>query len=218
MIEWINNNSGVIQSISAIVMMLLTAFYVRFTKKILEANEGVYKETETSRKLTVMPNVIAYFDTPVHNILNFNIANIGANVARNTKVELEYLNEIAKENEMRKTYILSEGISTLAPNQKLEMFFGTLLELKSKEGEFPKLNVHVTFEDNESMQYRATYTLDANMYKGVAQIHINGLHDLTKKFDKFENEFNKMSRDIRRHLSDLEEKENETNESMIILK
>ncbi|MGK5512188.1 hypothetical protein ACSNN5_29340, partial [Brevibacillus formosus] len=66
MIDWINSNAGVIQSLSAIVMMFLTGFYVIFTKKILEANEGVFKETETSRKLTVMPNVIAYFDSPVH--------------------------------------------------------------------------------------------------------------------------------------------------------
>ncbi|MGK5654955.1 hypothetical protein [Brevibacillus formosus] len=218
MIDWINSNAGVIQSLSAIVMMFLTGFYVIFTKKILEANEGVFKETETSRKLTVMPNVIAYFDSPVHNILNFNIANIGANVAKNTKVELEYLNEIAKENEMKKIYILSEGISTLAPNQKLEIFFGTLLELKSEEGDFPKLNVHITFEDSERIQYKATYTLDANMYKGLARIHINNIHDLTKKFDKFESEFDKMSRDIRGYLRHSSEKEAKANQGKHILK
>ncbi|MGK5512353.1 hypothetical protein ACSNN5_30205, partial [Brevibacillus formosus] len=151
-------------------------------------------------------------------ILNFNIANIGANVAKNTKVELEYLNEIAKENEMKKIYILSEGISTLAPNQKLEIFFGTLLELKSEEGDFPKLNVHITFEDSERIQYKATYTLDANMYKGLARIHINNIHDLTKKFDKFESEFDKMSRDIRGYLRHSSEKEAKANQGKHILK
>ncbi|WP_127486811.1 hypothetical protein [Paenibacillus ehimensis] len=207
MIDWINSNSGIIQSISAIVMIFLTGFYVLFTKSILKANEGVYEEAEKSRELANMPNVIAYFDMPAHNVLNFNIKNIGINVAKNTHIEIEYLNEITKENELKKSYILQNGVATLAPGQKLEMFYGSLLELKSAQGDFPKINVHLVFEDSHGKQYRLSYTLDANVYKGIGTIRINGIHHLTKTFAEFQNDFSKMSQDIRGYIESRQQEE-----------
>ena len=191
-IEWINHNSAFISTLSTIGLVILTFFYVIYTQKILKANQEMILEARNTRRQENMPNIIAYFDVPKVNLLNFVIENIGKSVAVNTKVKLEPIIDFQESNYLHKSYMINNELATIAPNQKLITFVDTMFNMKNQEGNFPKFKASITFHDYEGSLYNAQYILDLNAYNGLSRIEDKGIHELTKEVTEVRKELAKM--------------------------
>ena len=177
MLVWLDN-------ISSLLMVLLTFFYVIYTQRILKANKTLVEQQEHARKEENMPNVIAYFDCPKVNVVNFVVKNIGKNSAIDTYITFEEIIGINEGDYLRASNIINNNISTIAPNQTITNFVNMMFDLKNSDGNFPKIKVNIKFHDLKGEKYENTFILDLNVYKKRVTIGSKDLGDLIKEVEK----------------------------------
>lgn len=190
--SWATQYAATISLVNTLGMILLTAVYVFFTIKIQKANMKVVEQNEIVRKENNMPVVVVYFEVNIHNILDLHMKNIGKSPAKNILVKLEPLNDI-KGNYLEEAAFIGKEVALLAPEQYLKSLVGSLTELKNAEGNYPKYKVSILYKDFENHEYEQDYMIDANMYKGTAQVIVKNVHDLTKEVQKIESHLKKMT-------------------------
>lgn len=176
-VNWILSNIGTLG------MFILTLFYVGYTKKMMESSNETVKQGEMTLKESKKPEVIAYFDIENLFNLNFIIENIGKTAAINVKFQLEVISgkDIAK---IRGFNALSEGISTLAPAQKLKTFADIFGSTCDEKGRYPVFQITIEYEDKDKNLYKDSYTLDTNMFSGASRIKEGNLNDVVKELEK----------------------------------
>lgn len=138
-------------------MFILTFYYVRYTKNILQANIEMVKEA-------TRPEVIAFFRED-NGFLYFQIKNIGKRLAKEVKVTFNpgfnmwsYLYEVD---------FWQRGVKVIAPDQKFETFVYIIDEFKKEYNELVQMHpdnasaseatVFFEYKDEEGNTYKSTY-------------------------------------------------------------
>jgi hypothetical protein len=144
---FLNTNSGAIQGIATITLVLVTAFYAWQTYKTVKA----MKEVEEKRN---RPRVILYIQQRKDwlNFIDLIIGNYGLDVAQNVQFAFNEDLELWSEGKTLSTIrIIKNGIKSLVPEQTLVIPFLSLLE---RVDELNKKNIVITVTYKDSVGIR----------------------------------------------------------------
>ena len=126
-ITYLNHNSGAIQGISTLILVIVTIYYAYQTKKTVRAMEQS-EENHTRPQVAVF---LQQWDDHL-SLIDLVIANYGNGIARNIKFNVIGTNfalNPSRENETIKSFrVLNNGIKTLGPGQKYQLGYYQLSE------------------------------------------------------------------------------------------
>lgn len=172
---WSVENSGTVG------MFILTLFVVVYSRRTLKVTQRTVEISEMNYKDAKKPDVIAYCDIENNYYLYFFVKNIGVSPALNININFETLRGDLSSTGFLDVDMLRNEVAMLVPNQNLRCFIDGLSNLQDNEENFPKFKVELTYHDKEGESYNDWYILDMNMFKGLSQVTIKGVHELTKE-------------------------------------
>lgn len=175
-ISFLNLNSGGIQAISTVVLVIVTLFYTIFTHQILIQNKMQIQELSK-------PDISVFLENDIKSYfwINLIVKNTGNSIAKNITFKIspeDYL--YLRTDKLSELGFIKSGIPTLATNQEIKTFFENLYEnwdiVKEK-------NVHitVTFEDIYNKKYMREYIISFKMYDKVTELGEHPLNQIAKE-------------------------------------
>jgi hypothetical protein len=147
------------------------------------------KEARRTRQEQAQPFVIVNIQpSPVSwQIMNLVVENVGATLARNVKIR--FTPEIVtsqKRYDLAGSALLMEGIPTLPPRQRLEVFFDVAPDRK-KAALSTRYETEVSFDDARGRkQAPLKYIIDLGYLVGLERVEEYGVHDVAEALRKIE--------------------------------
>lgn len=191
MIEFLNTNSGLIQAISTVILVIVTGIYVWLTGK----NVKILQKSEEERN---RPRVILYIQQREDwlNFVNLIIGNYGLDVAREVKFSLSEDLKLLKEDEkLSNIRIIKNGVKNLIPQQILKI---PLLSLIGRVEELSNKNIKITaqYKDSNLMRnFSETFQIDFNSLI-EHQIGKPPIYEISENIKKIANSLDKVERKI----------------------
>ncbi len=184
MIHWLNQNSGAVQAISVTVLVIVTAGYAWFTRRMAKQIE------DESR-----PYVIVDLEYPVHTICDMVIRNIGNRTATDILVSFdpdeEYQGSGKKLSELR----IFRQLHFLVPNREFRFFYRQLVGMEQPP-EGPSLTAKVRYKNTTGRKFTGSFSLDPFVRWDLRQIEHKGFHDLVKFTEQISKNVEATSRSI----------------------
>lgn len=184
-------NTGVIQAISTIVLVVITGIYVWLTGK----NVKILQKSEEERN---RPRIILYIQQRKDclNFVDLIIGNYGLDVAQNIKFTFnEDLNLWPKGKTLSDIGIIKNGIKSLVPGQTLVIPFLSLLK---RVDELSKRNIVITVKYKDSMNIRdflEDFPIDFNSLI-EHQVGKPPVYEISESIKKIANSIEKLERKI----------------------
>jgi len=191
MIEFLNTNSGLIQAISTVILVIITGIYVWLTGK----NVKILQKSEEERN---RPRVILYIQQREDwlNFVNLIIGNYGLDVAREVKFSLsEDLKLLREDEKLSNIRIIKNGVKNLIPQQILRI---PLLSLIGRVEELSNKNIKITaqYKDSNLMRnFSETFQIDFNSLI-EHQIGKPPIYEISENIKKIANSLDKVERKI----------------------
>ena len=179
MVDFLNTNSGAIQAISTVALVIITGLYVYFTWKSVRT----MKKAEEERN---RPRVILYIQQRENwlNFIDLIVGNYGLDIAREVKFTLNGDLKLLRENEtLSNIGIIKNGIKSLVPKQILKT---PLLSLIGRVDELNKKDIAITVNYKNSTlmrEFSETFQIDFNslIERQVGRLPIYGMFESVKK-------------------------------------
>ena len=162
--SWINANSGAITGLSTVVLVAITAIYVVLTRDML-------KESRKHRHAASRPEVsVCVVQHPfATGFLNMVVENIGQTPAFAVRLVPSTSFSISRNSDLQDLGLVQNGISVLAPHQKIEFFlrstFDDFEELMSTQ-----LDMAVTWEDRSGERFERTCPIRFDHLRNLPQV------------------------------------------------
>jgi hypothetical protein len=153
------------------VLVLVTALYAYYTKKILTANEKIVEATHRQATEQSRPFVnVRVAKGPVDQILKIKVENIGTTSARNLRLSLDksfyQFGQIKPERNLADMYLFQNIIETLPPGADLYFNLGAGVHIfgpDAKEETTPKvMTIRAQYRGEKT--YDETTVIDLNQY------------------------------------------------------
>lgn len=178
----INFSSDYITAFATVVLVAITAYYARLTRKMLEET----KKADGAR---------IYLDLEIYgNTLELNIGNTGKTSAIDIKIEfvenLELLKECNNLDKIKDLFPIKNGISYLAPDRIIQFDIEGFDSSKINENN-SLLEFKIDYKDFLNNTNHLLYKLDLRQYKGSrissfqnksANTIANSIHSLGRSF------------------------------------
>jgi len=185
-IEFINQNSGVITIFFTAIVAISTVAYVRLTRKLVN-------ETIELRKIQTRPQLsisILSRDPEVW-IVDMIIENVGNGAAYNIQINPSSNFEMRDNREFNNIGFVKNGYKYFAPHQKLKFFFTNLTD-KREEKENINFDIYVTYEDYSGKEYPLTYKVNLSEFYGIPRYGNPPIYDIADSLKKIEDSISKL--------------------------
>jgi hypothetical protein len=189
--------NNIISNLPDYLLVIITLVYSIFTWQTLKANKEMVRESQLNREIDQKPDVIAFFEEGhTTSVLNFVVKNIGRGIAEDVKLKMVSSNNSL--GDFSEANFLSNPIRTLAPQQKIEAMVGVFHQLIGDDGEFPKMEIEISYRSKYGRTYTDYYYLDTSMYKGIRQMVVRGSHDIAKEMKEVNKNLDKLNKEIKK--------------------
>lgn len=157
-ISFFNSNSGAVQGISTIILIIITFFYALQTKRTVDLMQKTEKERNR-------PRMAVYLDQRESRIglVDIIVANLGQGQARDIDFHLSGdLDLIQKDHKLSQLMIIQNGIKDFVPGRVLRITTISLIgKLEQYQNEI--LKITVSYSDLSGRErYEDEYILDFN--------------------------------------------------------
>jgi hypothetical protein len=145
-ITWLNSNTGAVQAIATVILVLITAYYAVQAKRNVQVLE---KTEEEARRPSVAIHIEQREDWL--NFINLVIGNYGNGIARNITFKTKNnLTLFRQEEELKNLSIIKNGLPALVPQQIIRI---PLLSLIGRIDDLKKEDIEICFEyKNHSLE------------------------------------------------------------------
>lgn len=162
-LDFLNNNSGAINTISTVGLIIVTLIYVILTWNIS-------KETKIMRMAQTEPNISAFIQSEEGciNFIDLIIKNIGFGPAYKVKFEInpDYEDRILG-GKLSEIGFIKNGLPYFAPNQEFKIFLTNIAE--SCEEKMKKtFEIKIIYESIIHKTYSDTYLIDFSQMRGLS--------------------------------------------------
>jgi len=184
MLEFINQNAGVITLFFTAVVAIATVFYVRLTRKLVN-------ETMELRKAQIQPQLFISIlpRDPEVWIVDMIIENVGNGAAYNVKMNPSKNFEMRSEREFNNIGFIKNGYNYFAPHQRLKFFFTNLVDNK-KQKEDVKFTIDLSYQDQYGKTYSSEHRVDLSEFYGLPRYDNPPIYDLANSLMKIEKSIN----------------------------
>jgi len=162
-LNFLNENSGAFSVLFAFLVAGATIVYAILTRSLV-------KETKRLRKAQTEPNVCTYVQIMpgLYSFSAFVIENIGMGPAHDVQFNLENDYIIFKQDKVSEIEVFKQGISYLAPGQKVIpfMFF---TETKNAQPQ-PPLKIAVSFKNSVGDDFNNSFAVIMDRNIGVSDV------------------------------------------------
>lgn len=162
-IEWLNENSGLFSLIFSLIVAVSTVFYACLTRSLVE-------ETRKMREVQTEPKVYVIIQPGKDwiNFLDMSIENVGLGPAFNITFKVDPDFEYIKGEMLSNLGIIKNGISYLAPSQKMNFFFTSMVEdFKRKIAD--SFEIKVTYKNSIGKEYTDSFLINFSYLIGLTQ-------------------------------------------------
>ncbi|MFA5128665.1 MAG: hypothetical protein WC445_01710 [Patescibacteria group bacterium] len=193
-VNWLNNNSGFVQAVATLLLVVITAYYAWQTKRTVQ----LMSKTEEENRRPRIAVFIAQREDWL-NLIELVIGNYGNGIARNISFivdgNLTLFNEKENLNEIE---IIKNGLPTLAPQQTIKI---PLLSLVGRVDDLQKKDVTISLEySDHSLEhtYNDKYLMG---FKSLVerQLGTPPIYEMAKNIEGINKGVEKISREIERH-------------------
>ena len=181
-INWLNQNDGVIIGIATVVLVVITGYYAYLTRKQLKASDT------PEIAISLRPHEAHV------NVVMLCLENIGTGAARNLQFITSPPVIPNLDIPLEKISFLKNGITFFESGRKIEQLLvivigkGKLNELRQTP-----LKVTVTYEDSVNHQYERTFVLDFGEYEGFSQFGTPPLYEIAKATKEIQKDLHRIT-------------------------
>lgn len=192
-INWLNSNSGFVQAVTTILLVVITAYYAWQTKRTVQ----LMSKTEEENRRPRIAIFIAQREDWL-NLIELVIGNYGNGIARNISFkvdgDLTLFNEKENLNEIE---IIKNGLTTLVPQQTIKI---PLLSLVGRVEALQKKDVVISLEYSDH-SFEHTYIDKYSMgFKSLIERQLGSppIYEMAKNIEGINKGVEKISREIER--------------------
>ena len=184
MIDWLNSNSGAVNAISSVVLVLVTIWYVCLTRRLVLENKKL-------REMTMRPALVvtAEIDETHINLINFRVENIGGGAARNIRLRTSREFMRGNNRSLNELGLFKRGIPLLSPGRNIETFLASAFELLQQE----PLEVTAEYEDATGRKIEETFLVDFAAFENLSRVGEAPLHTIAKSIEKLQKSIGNLS-------------------------
>lgn len=186
LLDWFNANSGALTALSTIALTMFTLVYVALTHRLVHENAEM-------RKAMIRPDVslmVAPHDAYIH-ILMLTIENLGGGPALRIKFDIDWQFERKRRN-LREIGPFRNGLSRLAPRQRIETFLETAIGNLEDLKRHP-LSIKATYFDMSGEEYRREFIVDFAEFEGIEQIGQPPLFEAADELKKIREKIERLT-------------------------
>jgi hypothetical protein len=187
---------GITMETSDILMIIFTGVIAIFTFFYSICSWQLTKETRKARKTQTEPLVCIYLSPRESWIawIDLTIENIGIGPAYDIHFTLSNNNDSNEDYKLlSQMSCIQNGISFLAPSQKIKTFFTSLAEY-NKENISP-INVKITYKNIYKEEYSSEYTINLSELLGIQQLGEPPLEKIAKNIEIIKSDIHSISHD-----------------------
>lgn len=171
--------SGVVAS-ATVVYAILTWKLVSETRRMREA------QTEPKVSVCIQPR------EEWINFIDLVIQNIGLGPAYDIKFKISPDFEYAKDRFLSELGFMKNGISYLAPNQKIQFFLTNMIENFEEKME-KSFQVTITYKNSIGKTYEDKYPIDFSQFIGLTQLGEPPLYKIAKNIESIQKDIHYLS-------------------------
>ena len=188
-LDFLNKNSGAFTVVFAALVAVATIVYARLTRSLV-------RETIKLRKAQTEPNVCTYIQIMpgIFSLSAFVIENIGMGPAYEVRFNLENDYIIFKEDKISELEVFRQGLSYLAPGQKVIPFL-FFQENKSAHSQ-PPLKISIDFKNSSGDEFRNSYTIIMDRRIGVSDVQKEDTGKIEYEFHELRSSVQSLTRAI----------------------
>lgn len=191
-LELLNQNSGAFAVIFAAVVAIATIVYAILTWRLVsETRKMRQAQTEPNISVTIQPR------EEWINLIDMVIQNIGLGPANNIKFKVNPDFEYADGKFLSELGFLRNGLKYLAPNQKLQFFFTSMVE-NFEEKTKASFEIKVTYQDSVGKAYDDLYLIDFSQLVGLRQLGEPPLYKIAKNIENIQKDIHHLSTGLHR--------------------
>ena len=186
MLEFLNNNAGVITLFFTAVVAIATVFYVRLTSNLVNETIELRKaQTQPQLSVSILPR------DPEVWIVDMIIENVGNGAAYNIQINPSSNFEMRENREFINIGFIKNDYKYFAPHQRLKFFFTNLVD-KKEEKENVKFDIKVKYEDHSGKVYETIYKINLAEFYGIPRYGNPPIYDLSETLKNIDKNINKL--------------------------
>lgn len=195
MVDFLNQNAGVLSTIFSGIVMAATVVYAILTASlVVETRRMREAQTEPRIEITASPR------EEFVNIVTLRVKNIGLGPAYDVRFALRGESDTSGENELigdfSKSQFLTKGLRYLGPGQELQSGFTQMT--KNFTGKIKaRLTVEVTYLSAARKSYKDTIPLYFEEFEGYGTIGTPHLYSIAKSLEKIERNVGQLASGFR---------------------
>lgn len=184
--NFLNTNSGAFSAILTAALIIITGWYVRLTKRMVE-------ETKSIRQKQSAPDIAVFYRNRSDsvNVINLIIKNFGYGAAYDIKftVNPDFIYRTgAKISEIN---LFKNGLYYLPPGEERSIFL-TILFNKAMTDQCKNLDIHVVYTDEDEKSYQADYKVDLTELFGLILDQNPPIVKIADNLEKIKDEIHKL--------------------------
>lgn len=187
MLDFFNTNNTIITLVFSGTVSIATIVYAVLTWRLVS-------ETRQMRKAQTEPNVSVIVQPKESRIyfLDIVIQNIGLGPAYEIKFELEKDFECFNGKYLGSTGVFKQGISYVAPSQKMQFFFTNMIQ-NHEEKIKSVFDIRVSYKDAAGSTYAEVYTIDLSHFKGLTQLGEPPLYKIAQSVENMQKDISRIA-------------------------
>ncbi|PXV70123.1 hypothetical protein C8C78_101120 [Halanaerobium congolense] len=205
-IQFINNNSGVIALFFSGVVAISTVVYSVLTSKLVSETIKM-REVETEPDISVIVQPRKEFI----NFIDLIIENIGNGPAYNISFEVSKDFIIPSDEKLSELPIMKK-IEYMAPSQKIQFFLASMIDDKDNPKKF---TITANYENKNGKEYTSEYIVDFNKFKGLTQLGKPDSYKIANNIEKIRKDFHNLYTGFKRLKIETYNKEDRKEEQRI---
>jgi hypothetical protein len=197
-INWINNNTTLINLFSVFVTALATLFYVILTIRLVSENIK-------NRRMQIDPKIVMDIisDATHPYLLNFVLENIGNGVALNIKFSIKQEPRLTKSKKISDYGFIKNGLKSLSGKAKYKTFFLNTLD-ENMEMFKELIVIDISYVDISKRKYNEEIIFDLSYLDDIVYSHTEPEYKIMKEMENISRSlksisqyFDEKSREIR---------------------
>lgn len=189
-LDWLNSNSGAVNSILVSLLVVVTCVYAYQTYHLV-------LESKAFREMSLRPALVvtAEIDDTRINLVNFRLENIGGGAAHRIRLQTNRKLKVKGKDPLNKLGLFKHGLPSLGPGRKIESFLASAFDLDFQQ---KPLEVTVTYSDATSRNFEEKFELNFASFENLTRVGDAPLQTVADSIKKLQENIGTLSRGIGR--------------------
>jgi hypothetical protein len=178
LINWANQNAGVLGLVFSLVVTISTVTYVILTRSLVQ-------ETKEMRKAGTDPEIAIYIQQQERwiNLLDMVIRNLGNGPAYDISFQVNEKEPLHTDHNLSKILALKRGMRYLAPENEFRFYFGSAIDLL-KDPIIGPIEITVTYYNRSRVKRKECFTVDITDFQGTMAVGKPPLFEMAEKLNR----------------------------------